>query len=118
MLLSNEVHRLNKTTEDNFASISTWYSILRTTILYSYTQKYNNNVSQFIYLQKPAVLPSLSVKSLVYLNKSCTTSFRRRGYGSKEKDSSMYFCRTTIPAFHAGNLKRGKNCRTAFSNLT
>ena len=31
----------------------------------------------------------LNVKSLVYLNKSCTTTFCRQGYGLKENDSSI-----------------------------
>ena len=56
--------------------------------------------SQSIYLEKLAMLPVLNVKSLVYLNKSCTTTFCRRGYGLKENDSSINFCRITIPAFH------------------
>ena len=35
--------------------------------------------------------------------------YTQLGYGLKENDSSIYFCRITIPAFHAGDLKEGKN---------
>ena len=49
------------------------------------------------------VLPFLNVKWLVY--KSCKATFCRRGYGLKENDSSIYFCRITIPAIHASDLK-------------
>ena len=79
------------------------------TLFYSYTQTYYDNVSQSTYLQKLAVLPLLNVKSLAYLNKSCTNTFCRRGYGLRENDSSIYFSRITIPSFHAGDLKEGKN---------
>ena len=79
------------------------------TLFYSCTQTYNDNVSQFIYLQKLAMLPLFNVKSLFYLSKSCTKTFCMWGYGLRENDSSIYFCRITIPAFHAGNLKVGKN---------
>ena len=42
-----------------------------------------------------------------------------RGYGLKEKFSSIYFCRIIIPAFHAGYLFKGSNnYRIAFTNLT
>ena len=78
------------------------------TFLYSYTQTY---------LQKLAVLPLLNVKSLVYLNKSCTNKFCRRGYGLRENDSSIYFSRITIPAFHAGDLKEGKKVQIYYSHI-
>ena len=88
------------------------------TLLYSYTQTYNDNIFQSTYLQKLALLPFLNVKSAVYLNKSFTTMFCRRGYGLEENDFSIYFFTITIPAFHAGDLKRGKKYRIAFTNLT
>ena len=47
----------------------------------------------------------LNVKPQVYLNKSCTTSFGRRGYGLKENYAGDYFGSITIPAFHADDLK-------------
>ena len=75
------------------------------TLFYSYTQTYYDNVSQSTYLQKLAVLPLLNVKSLVYLNKSCTNTFCRRGYWLRENDSSVYFSRITIPAFHVSKAK-------------
>ena len=87
MLLFNELHRLNKTTENTFDSTSTYYSVklfklsLHCIIYYSYTNTYNDNVSQSIYLQKLAMLPFLNVKSLVYLNKSCTNTLCWMGYG-------------------------------------
>ena len=87
------------------------------TLFYSYTQTYYDNVSQSTYLQKLAVLPLLNVKSLVYLNKSCTNTFCRRGYGLRENDSSIYFSRITIPAFHAGDLKEGKNVQIYHSHI-
>ena len=67
------------------------------TVFYSYTQTYNNNVSQSISLQKLAVLPFLNVKPLVYLNKSYTNMFYRRGYGLKENDIlyTYFFTRGT-----------------------
>ena len=50
--------------------------------------------------------PVLNVKSLVYLNRPCRTTFCRWDYGLKEKyDSSIHFCRITKPAFHVGDLK-------------
>ena len=79
-----------------------------TILLYSYTQTCNDNVSRSTYLQKLAVLPFLNGMSPVYLNKSCTTKFCRRCYGLEEIDFSIYFCTITIPAFYAGDLKRGK----------
>ena len=88
------------------------------TLFYSYTQIYNNYVSQSIYLRKLAVLPFLNVKSLVYLNKSCTNRFYRWGYGLKENESHFYFCRITIPAFPTGELKGRINYRIAFTGLT
>ena len=67
---------------------------------------YNDNVSRSIYLQKLAVLPVLNVKSLVYLNKSCTATFCRRAYMvERKKISNIYFCRITIPTFQAVDLK-------------
>ena len=59
-------------------------SLFSTTLLYSYRQTYNDNVSQSIYLQKLAVLPFLNVKSPVFLNKSSTNTFCMRGCGVKE----------------------------------
>ena len=79
--------------------------LLRCHCIVLQTQTYDDNVYQFIYLQKLAVLPFKNVKSHVYLNKSCMATFCRRGYGLKENDSSIYFCRITIPAFHADDLK-------------
>ena len=124
MLLFNELHRMNKTTENTFVStcISTKYSFQKChwivfTLFYSYTQTYNDNVSQSIYLLKLEVLP-LNIKSPVYLNKSSTNTFCRRGYGVKENDSSICFCRITIHAFNAGDLNGSNNCRTTFTNLT
>ena len=88
-----------------------------TTLFYPYSQAYNDNVSQFIHLQKTAVFSILNVTSQVYLNKLCTTWFCGRDYGLKENDSNIYFCRITIPACHAVDLKKGKNCMTTFTNL-
>ena len=84
-------------------------------LFYTYTKTYNDNLSQSIYLQKLAVLPFLNVKSLVFLNNSCMTTFCRWDNGLKDKVSSIYFCRVTIPAFHAGNVKGVTT--TAFTNL-
>ena len=64
------------------------------------------------------MLPFLNVKSQVYLNKSCTTMFCRKGYGLKENDSSILFFRIIIHIFHVGDLKEGNNYRTEFTNLT
>ena len=87
-------------------------------LFYSYTQTNNDNVSQSIYLQKLAVLPFLNVKSLVYLSKTCTNRFYRRGYGLKENDSYIHFCSITIPAFPTGDLKGRFNYRIVFTILT
>ena len=92
-------------------------SLHSTTLFYPYSQAYNDNVSQFIYLQKLAVFPILNVKSHVYLNKSCTTMFYDRGYGLKENDSNIYFRRITMPAFHTDELKKSKNYMTTYLNL-
>ena len=88
------------------------------TLLYPYSQTYNDNVSQFIYLQKLAVFPILNVKSHAYLNKSYTTRFCEWGYGLKENDSNIYFRRITMPAFHTGDLKKSKNYMTTFYKST
>ena len=37
-----------------------------------------------------------------------TTTFCRQGYGLKENDAGIYFCKTIIPAFHAGDFEEGK----------
>ena len=92
-------------------------SLHSTTLFYPYSQTYNDNVSQFIYLQKLAVFPILNVKSHVYLNKSCTTRFCDRGYRLKKNDSNIYFRRITMPAFHSGDLKKSKNYMTTFTDL-
>ena len=83
-------------------------------LFYSYTQTYSDNVSQSTYLLKYAMLPLLNVKSLVYYNKSCTTTFCRWDNELRENDSSIYFCRITIPAVHAGDSKEGKNYMITF----
>ena len=55
---------MNKTTEETFASIHPHnialldeYHCTTGTFLFSYTQTYNDNISQAIYLEKLAVLP-------------------------------------------------------------
>ena len=73
-----------------------------TTSLYSYTLKDIDHVSQSIYLHKLAVLPFSNVKSLVYLNNTCSGTFCKRGNGLKENDSSIYLWKITIPAIHGG----------------
>ena len=88
-----------------------------TILLYSYTQTYNENISRSTYVQKLAMLPFLNVKSPVYLIKSCTTTFCRRGYGLGENDFRICFCTITIPAYHAGDLKRVKKDLFYKSNI-
>ena len=87
------------------------------TLFYSYTQTYIDNISQFIYLQNLAVLPFLNVKPLVYSNTSCKNTFCRWDYRLNGSYSYIYFCRISIHAFHAGDLKGSNNYRTAFTNL-
>ena len=122
MLLFNELYRLNNTTENTFASTSTEYSFLKChcIVLLYFTHTHKLTMITFLSLptcKKLAVLPLLNVKSLVYLNKSCTNTFCRRGYGLRENDSSIYFSRITIPAFHAGDLKEGKNVQIYHSHI-
>ena len=64
-----------------------WHALYYFIILIHTT--YNDNNSQSSYLQKFVVFPFLNIKSLVYLNKSCTTTFCRRGYGLKKSDCSI-----------------------------
>ena len=67
------------------------------TLFYSYTQTYYDNISQSTYLQKLAVLPLLNHARIHFVGGAMDCQ--------RENESSVYFFRITIPAFHAGYLK-------------
>ena len=66
-------------------------------------------------VKRGQIEPFLNVKSQVYLN---INRARLRFVGARwiERNDSNFYFRITIPAFHAGDLKRGKNYRTVFTN--
>ena len=95
MLPFNELHPFNKTTEDTFASISTLYSFYDTISLYYFLILILTNVQlQRISVHLPTKTRRVAIskrKSLVILNKSCTITFCRRGYGLKENTRTRIF---------------------------
>ena len=103
MLIFNELHRRKKNPLKILLPVYPHSTALKNVIALNYLIILaHRNVEWWrpSTWKKLAVLPFLNVKSLVYLYKSCTITFCRRGYGLKENDSCIWFCKNnnTFPS--------------------